>query len=168
MLSIWSSSIVPKLHKAPPLFHEVWNLSLTIFEGLPYFVFMKCWLEDEWGCEFKLDRAHTRHVSNGAASFIQSQRHGSKKYHSIHQTNISLWGILGKNVWYFDIFSAPPRYKGEKCWPRTTPCCGSLGSQIKTRGDVESCRGRGGLGKHDKAEINVKNWANVHRTALEY
>ena len=31
-----------------------------------------------------------------------------------YQTNISLWGILGKNVWYFDIIlSLSPRYKGK-------------------------------------------------------
>ena len=55
--------------------------------------------------------AHTQDIfSNGPESFIQ--RHGgcSKKYNLLqsYQTNISLWGILGKNVWYFDIFSLPP------------------------------------------------------------
>ena len=66
---------------------------------------MKCWIEDEWRCEFKLDGAHTQDM-------LQMDRQLLFKEIPFDISDKYIF-IFGQKCLVFWYLLAPPRYKGK-------------------------------------------------------
>ena len=91
------------------MFTKAWSFCLLTERG--------CRILYLWNVEWRMNEYVNLNWTQHTEDMFQMEQKvlfGAQRNAIWYQTNISLWGILGKNVWYFDIFlSLSPRYKGK-------------------------------------------------------